>query len=84
VVGTRHGGIPEIIDDGVTGFLAPERSVPELSEKLALLLGDATAAGRMGRAARKKMEREYDLRDRVADLERIYDEVIGDETPVRQ
>jgi colanic acid/amylovoran biosynthesis glycosyltransferase len=84
VIGTRHGGIPEIVDDGVTGFLAPERSVPELSEKLALLLGDATAGGRMGRAAREKTEREYDLRDRVADLERIYDEVIEDETPVRQ
>jgi colanic acid/amylovoran biosynthesis glycosyltransferase len=84
VIGTCHGGIPEIIDDGITGFLVPERSAGEMSEKLVLLLGDEAEAARMGKAAREKMEKEYNIHDRVADLERIYDEVIGDESPVCQ
>lgn len=75
-IGTFHGGIPEIIDDGETGFLAPERDVSALSERLGRLLDDAPLRERMGRAARAKMEREYDSRKRNEELESVYDEVI--------
>ncbi len=73
-VGARHGGIPEIIDDGVTGFLVPERDVEAMSARLSRLLADAQLRVEMGKAAREKMEREYDNRVRVAALEGFYDE----------
>jgi colanic acid/amylovoran biosynthesis glycosyltransferase len=73
-VGTRHGGIPEIIDDGVTGFLVPERDVTAMADRLARLLGDAQLRVVMGKSAREKMQREYDIRVRVAALEDLYDE----------
>ncbi|RMG96198.1 MAG: glycosyltransferase [Deltaproteobacteria bacterium] len=76
-VGTWHGGIPEIIDDGETGFLVPTRNSPALAEKMAALLDDPHARDRMGRAARDKMRRCYDLRARVRDLERHYDDVVA-------
>lgn len=37
VVSTRHSGIPELIEDGVTGFLCEEKNVEELVEKSSLL-----------------------------------------------
>jgi glycosyltransferase involved in cell wall biosynthesis len=77
VIGTLHGGIPEIIDDGVTGFLVPERDVETLAERLGRLLRDRAAAARMGAAGRAKMEREYDLTRRVAALEDHYDEAVA-------
>jgi glycosyltransferase involved in cell wall biosynthesis len=75
-IGTRHGGIPEIIDDGVTGFLVPERDVDALADRLGRLLDDPALRARMARAAREKMVREYDNRVRVRALEARYDEAI--------
>ena len=75
-IGTRHGGIPEIIDDGITGFLVAERDILSMAEHLATLSGNASLRLGMGRAARAKMEREYDNRLCVARLEEYYDEAI--------
>jgi glycosyltransferase involved in cell wall biosynthesis len=74
-IGSRHGGIPEIIDDEVTGYLAPERDVETLTERLLRLARDPVLRHRMALAGRAKMEREYDNRVRVQVLETIYDEI---------
>ncbi|MCD6500286.1 MAG: glycosyltransferase [Deltaproteobacteria bacterium] len=76
VVGTWHGGLPEIVESGRTGYLVPERNVDGLSQALSDLLAHPDRAFEMGRAARAKMEREYDIRERNEVLERIYDDVI--------
>jgi colanic acid/amylovoran biosynthesis glycosyltransferase len=72
-LGTRHGGIPEIIDHEETGFLVDEHDVARLGEHLGQLLADAALRESFGRAARAKMEREYDLVRQVARLEALYD-----------
>jgi colanic acid/amylovoran biosynthesis glycosyltransferase len=73
-IGTRHGGIPEIIDDGVTGFLVAERDVGSLADRLRRLVTDPALRERLGAAAREKMCREYDNTARVRALEALYDE----------
>ena len=75
-VGTYHGGIPEIIEDGKTGYLVDEHDVEALTDRLQRLLADESLRRRFGEAARAKMEREYDIAKRVAELETIYDEVV--------
>lgn len=75
-IGTYHGGIHEIIDDGKTGFLVPERAVQALGERLEVLVRDAPLRAAMAEAARAKMEREYDQRARVAALEAHYDDLL--------
>jgi len=75
-IGTLHGGIPDIIDNGVTGFLVPEHDPQRLGERLCQLLGDEELRASFGLAARAKMEREYDIRHRIAALEVIYDDAI--------
>ncbi len=74
-IGTRHGGIPEIIDDGETGFLVPERDVAAMANRLRQLARDPSLRDRLGHAARAKMAREYDNRACVRALEQRYDEV---------
>jgi colanic acid/amylovoran biosynthesis glycosyltransferase len=75
VVGTRHAGIPELIDDGVSGWLVPERDEAALADALARLAAEPERWPAMGRAGRAKVEREYDinrLNDRLtALLERL-------------
>jgi len=77
VIGTYHGGIPDIIDDERTGYLVPERDAEALGARLCAVLEDPELGRRLGRAAREKMEREYDIAKQVRDLESIYDEVVA-------
>ena len=74
-IGTWHGGIPESIEDSLTGFLVDERDWVGMGDRLARLLSDEVLRARMAHAARAKMEREFDNRVQVAELEDIYDEV---------
>jgi glycosyltransferase involved in cell wall biosynthesis len=53
-VGSRVGGIPEIIDDGVTGLLVEPGRPPDLGAALVTLLNDSEKRSRMGRAGRSR------------------------------
>ena len=72
VVGTWHGGIPEAIIDGVTGFLAPERNASALAEKLLTLLSEDSLREKMGYAGRKMVEERFDIKNQSKKLEDIY------------
>lgn len=77
VLATRHGGLPEIVDHGTTGFLVAERNPQALATRLQELLQDPELRRRMGAAGRLKMEREYNIRECVRGLEKHYDNVIA-------
>ena len=53
VVASRLGGLPEVVQDGVTGFLVEPGDVAELRARIRELVGDPARAARMGRAARE-------------------------------
>jgi glycosyltransferase involved in cell wall biosynthesis len=53
VVASRLGGLVEVVQHGVTGFLVEPGDVAELRERLAELLADPSLAGRLGRNARE-------------------------------
>jgi len=81
-LGTWHGGLPEIVEDGRTGFLVPERDVATLARRLGELLSDPALRRRLAEAGRAKMLAEYDNRVRVAALEDAYDAVRLSPRPV--
>ncbi|HSM84195.1 MAG TPA: glycosyltransferase [Nodosilinea sp.] len=61
VVSTRHGGIPELVEDGVSGYLVPERDAAALSACLERLLGQPDQWAAMGRAGRACVEARFNL-----------------------
>ncbi len=67
-VSTRLTGIPEIIDDGVTGLLVSPQDPPALADALARLLENPALCQAMGQAARLKVGRAFNLRENVAVL----------------
>jgi colanic acid/amylovoran biosynthesis glycosyltransferase len=71
VVATRHGGIPELVVDGETGLLVPERDGPALARALGRLIADPQLRLRLSRAARARVLRQHALdrqNDQLANL----------------
>lgn len=62
VISTFEGGIPDVVENGVTGFLVPQKDAKALSEKLELLIKNPELRSQLGRAARLKHEREFTLK----------------------
>jgi len=72
LIGTQVGGIPELIEDGTTGFLVPPGDPAILAQKMQLLLEDGDLRKRMGLAGRKSAERKFDLKKNVKDVLVLY------------
>ena len=77
VVSTRHAGIPEQIDDGVTGLLADERDHAAMAGHLVRLAADPDLRRALGEAARKKMHDEYSIDAHRRDLQSVYDDLLN-------
>jgi colanic acid/amylovoran biosynthesis glycosyltransferase len=75
VISTFHGGIPELVEDGVSGFLVPERDVDALAEKLSILIEHPELWPEMGRAGRAYVEAHYDLHKLNDKLVKLYQQL---------
>ena len=77
VVGSRIGGIPEMIDEGVNGYLFEPGNVDDLRENIEFLLSmPDKQINEMGKAARQKAEREYNPELHYERLLDIYNRVL--------
>jgi colanic acid/amylovoran biosynthesis glycosyltransferase len=76
VVSTYHAGIPELIEDRVSGRLVPERSVDELAEAMNWVIEHPEQWGNLGRNARGKVESSFNLRTQLEKQKKFYDEVL--------
>lgn len=72
VVAARCGGIPEIVDDGVTGFLVAPGDVGAFASAVVRLLADRTLRDRLGRAGRGRVEERFAVDAHVAAVLEAY------------
>jgi glycosyltransferase involved in cell wall biosynthesis len=66
VVATRAGGIPEAIEDGVTGLLVPPQDEPALAKAIVRMLKDSEMRARLGEAGRRRVVEEFSVEKMVA------------------
>jgi len=72
VLGTLHSGIPELVENGVSGYLVPEREVAALTGRLIDLCDHPEKWAEMGTRGREKVEADFNT-DKINDeLEQIY------------
>ena len=64
VIGSNHGGIPELVESGVSGFLVPEKDTDAIVKQIDNLLDHPQLWPQLSQAARKKVEQDF-ATDRV-------------------
>lgn len=82
VVSTKVGGIPEVVDDGKTGFLCQPENPGELADKLEILIKDSALCKKLGLSGRRRvekffnrskaMEEHMDLYENITDKKRVH------------
>jgi len=74
VVATRVGGVPDLVEDGVNGYLVESRDFQEMAKKIILLLQNPTLHHQIATNNRKKVQG-YAWENIISQLERIYLEI---------
>jgi glycosyltransferase involved in cell wall biosynthesis len=72
----RVGGVPEVVEDGVSGFLVDPGDAPGLSNAVLRLLNDADRAREMGKKGRAIAGENYDINRVVARVEDVFSSLL--------
>lgn len=75
VVATRVGGLPEVVEDGETGFLVPPGDVAAMQAVLEKLAGDPALAARLGASGQAHVQAHFTVQQMVHQVERLYDQL---------
>jgi glycosyltransferase involved in cell wall biosynthesis len=75
IVGTRTGGIPEVVVDGETGVLVPPRDHDAMASAIVSLLNDAELRRRMGQAGLARVRKHFSAERMVEKTLRVYQRV---------
>lgn len=71
VIGGAHGGIPDIVEDGVSGLLVPHGNVERLAQSLEILFSDPVRSAEMGARGKERGEKHFSFAEFQKQLEQI-------------
>ena len=77
VVATKVGGVPDVVDEGETGFLVRPHDTHALAERLEILAGDPVRRRAMGDLGRARMLERYAVERLVEDVDALYRELLA-------
>lgn len=80
VVGTCFGGTPEVIEDGVTGFIVNPLNIEMLAKKIAFLLNDPEAARKMGGAGHSRAKTKFSMERQATQTLEWYQKIFNRES----
>lgn len=75
VVATRVGGVPELIEEGKTGYIVEPYDIDSIAEGLKKAIGDPDKTRTMGGIAQKETLEKYSIRRLVRDIDALYQEL---------
>ncbi len=77
VIATGLDGVPEVVEDGVTGLLHRHEDDEQLAEQIARLAGDRALAERMGAAGRRRVKKSFSTEQFAEAMRTLYEELAG-------
>lgn len=78
VISTDVGGVRDVIDDGVTGFVVPRKSIVEFAEKLLLLIEDEKKREKMSQNGWNFVEHKFHYTTLVSNVEAYYRKLLNE------
>jgi glycosyltransferase involved in cell wall biosynthesis len=75
-VATKVGGLPDVVDEGETGFLVRPGDTHALAERLEILARDPDRRIAMGETGRERVLRRYAVERLVDDVDSLYRELL--------
>ena len=72
VIATQVGGVSELVEDGISGFVVPAGDAETLAERIGRLADDPALRARMGAAGRAKVRAEFDARLEAARIGALF------------
>src|SRR6266540_2439998 len=76
IVATRAGGIPEIVEDGISGLLVPPRDAHALAEAIVRALRDPALRERLGEAGFNRVRDRFTVERMVAETDAVYQKLV--------
>jgi glycosyltransferase involved in cell wall biosynthesis len=73
VIATNIGGPPEVVQDGITGFLVPPADPKALADKIELLMNDPKLSERLGQAGPNRVMERFSTGEMIHKIEALYD-----------
>jgi glycosyltransferase involved in cell wall biosynthesis len=77
VIGGAHGGIPDIVEDGVTGLLVPHGNAERLAQALETLFNKPSFGGEMGARGRNRVAKHFSFEQFQLQLTEILKNVLA-------
>ena len=74
VIATQVGGVSELVDNGVNGYLVPAGDSVSLAEKMEILLGDTKLRNQFAQASRMTIEKEFNMPIETQKLYKLFKE----------
>jgi glycosyltransferase involved in cell wall biosynthesis len=81
VVATRVGGVPDLVEHGVSGLLGRAGDPAATAEAIATLLADPERRRALGQAGRKRVRDAYGIDRLVSDMDRLYSDLVRERDP---
>ena len=78
VVAFHNGGIPEVVQDKITGFLTPLYDLQAFTDAITRILDDAALRRQMGEAARRHVRKAHDIHRNYQQVETVLQRVIAE------
>lgn len=75
VISTYHGGIPELVENSISGYLVPERDADAIADKLQYLIAHPEIWNIIGAAARERVEKYFNIETLNNELVEIYQKI---------
>ncbi len=72
VIATNIGGPPEVVQDGITGFLIPPSDPEALADKIELLMNDPKLGQRLGQAGPNRVKEHFSIEEMIRKIEALY------------
>jgi glycosyltransferase involved in cell wall biosynthesis len=77
VIGVAAGGVPEMIDDQITGLLVPPKDASKMAEAILWLIHHPEQAARMGEVAQQKAKERFSIEHHVSSVQQLYQKILA-------